>query len=263
MALAQEVFQGTILSGVAGQALSGVLTIAKDVPFMGPIVSVLNGLKGMVESYQDAEEECRRLVVWCVGSLGCIVKLYSGGGGEADPSKHSLGLLDAAVDALKDLKGRVEKRTEPSKGGWQSVAKFWKSGIFLERCERAKKCVDSALECLMIDVSVETSNGVRELLRRTDLLADMTQSMEQVCFSMAAIKQGVGRVEAGQSELKKRASMMRRSAEECNNGMMKELKEIKAGQLAVKPEVKVNPYTFNGPPWAVHLSRHKWPTLNP
>jgi hypothetical protein len=145
------------------------------------------------------------------------------------------------VDALKDLKGQVEKRTEPSKGVWQLVAKFWKSDIFLERCGRAKKCVDSALECLMIDVSIDTKNGVRELLRRTDLLADMTQSMEQVCCTMVAIEQGVGRLETGQSELKKRASMMRRSVEEGNSGIMKELEEIKAGQLAAKPEVKVNP----------------------
>ena len=66
LALGQEMFKGTILADVAGQALSGVLTIAKDFPFMGPIVSVLNELKGMVEQYQDAEEECKRLVVWCV-----------------------------------------------------------------------------------------------------------------------------------------------------------------------------------------------------
>ena len=80
MALAKDVFQGIFLSDVAGQALSSVLSIAEQVPFLRPIVAVLNEFKGMVESYQDAEEECRRLVVWCVGSLGSIVKLYSGGG---------------------------------------------------------------------------------------------------------------------------------------------------------------------------------------
>jgi hypothetical protein len=66
--LGKEMFKGTILD-VAGQALpllSGVLTIAKEFPFLGPIVNVLNEFKKMVEKYQDAEEECKRLVVWCV-----------------------------------------------------------------------------------------------------------------------------------------------------------------------------------------------------
>jgi hypothetical protein len=66
LALGQEMFQGTILADVAGQALSGVLTIAKEFPFTGPVVAVLIELKGMVEQYQNAEEECKRLVVWCV-----------------------------------------------------------------------------------------------------------------------------------------------------------------------------------------------------
>ena len=67
--LGKEMFKGTILADVAGQALpllAGVLTIAKEFPFLGPIVAVLNALKGMVEKYQAAEEECRRLVVCCV-----------------------------------------------------------------------------------------------------------------------------------------------------------------------------------------------------
>jgi len=66
LALGQEMFQGTILADVAGQALSGVLIVAKEFPFLSPLVAVLNELKGMVEQYQDAEEESRRLVVWCV-----------------------------------------------------------------------------------------------------------------------------------------------------------------------------------------------------
>ncbi|KAJ1484036.1 hypothetical protein T484DRAFT_1798189, partial [Baffinella frigidus] len=210
LALGKEVFQGTILSGVAGQVLSSVLSVGEKAPFLGPIVAVLKEFKGMVESYQDAEEECGRLVVWCVGSLGCIVKLYSEGGGDADPSEDSLGLLDAAVVAIKGLKNMVETRKEPSKGAFAKVCKFFKSGPFLEQCEKAKKHVTSAVECLMIDVSVDTKNGVRELqkgvrelLARTDLLADMTQSLEDVRSSVAAIAQGVARLETGQRKINK------------------------------------------------------------
>ena len=64
--LATEVFTGTVLSDLAGQALSGVLVVAEKVPFLAPIVAVLNAFKGMLEGYKNAEEECRRLVVWCV-----------------------------------------------------------------------------------------------------------------------------------------------------------------------------------------------------
>ena len=69
LVLGKKMFQGTILADVAGQALpllAGVLTIAKEFPFLGPIVAVLNEFKGMVGTFQDAEEECGRLVVWCV-----------------------------------------------------------------------------------------------------------------------------------------------------------------------------------------------------
>ncbi|KAJ1465267.1 hypothetical protein T484DRAFT_1922702 [Baffinella frigidus] len=103
----------------------------------------------------------------------------------------------------------VEKRKAPSKGVLAKVCTFFKSGLFLEQCEKAKKHVVSAVECLMIDVSVDTKNGVlelqkgvRELLERTDLLADMTQSLEGVRSSVAAIVQGVARLEEGQSEIK-------------------------------------------------------------
>ena len=81
LALATVMFQGTILADVAGQAISSVLNVAEQFPFLRPIVAALNEFKGMVEAYQAAKEECKRLVVWCVGRLGCIEKLYSGGGG--------------------------------------------------------------------------------------------------------------------------------------------------------------------------------------
>ena len=75
------VLEGTILSDLAGQAISGVLTIAEELPFLRPIVAVLKGFKGMLEAHKNAGEECTRLVVWCGGRLGCIEKLYSAGGG--------------------------------------------------------------------------------------------------------------------------------------------------------------------------------------
>ncbi|KAJ1472259.1 hypothetical protein T484DRAFT_1841005 [Baffinella frigidus] len=199
--LATVVFEGTILADVAGQALSGVLTIAKEFPFLGPIVAVLKEFKGMLEAYQEAGEECDRLVVFCVGSLGCIVKLYSGGGGAKDSSKHSLGLLDAAVKALEGLKKMVEERMKPSKGLVAKFVTFCTSGPFLEQCEEAKKHVNSAVDCLMLDVSVDTKNGVdelqkevRELLHRTDLLADMNTSMQDVRSTVKAIEKGLHKI---------------------------------------------------------------------
>ena len=188
---------GQALSSVAGQALSSVLSVAAEFPFLSPIVEVLNQFKVMVETYKASEEECKRLVVWCTGLLGCITKLYSGGGGEANPSVDSLGLLTVAVTALQELKDMVKERMERSddgftwKGVFQSVAKFWTAELFLRQCEDAKKKVKSALKCLMIDVSVDTKKGVDELLRRTDHLIDMKQSMEQLRGLVVHVEGGV------------------------------------------------------------------------
>ncbi|KAJ1478433.1 hypothetical protein T484DRAFT_2948811 [Baffinella frigidus] len=84
------------------------------------------------------------------------------------------------------------------------VAKFWKSGGFLVQCEDAKKCVNSALECLMHDVNVDTKKGVDKLLKRTDVLVNMDKSMQDVRLSLKAIKDEVGQVLGHVQELGKR-----------------------------------------------------------
>jgi hypothetical protein len=145
-ALGGCVLTGTFLSTMGGFALEGLLATAEAVPFVGEVCQLLLKLKQHVDDFHDAEEECRRLSVWCVAMMGSFSRLAKETPVVDDAMK---GLLQAAGTAVKELYELVMARHE-REGVAALVFAFWTTGGYLDTAKLVKERVQKALEAFML-----------------------------------------------------------------------------------------------------------------
>ena len=139
------VLTGTFLS-MGGSTLEGLLAAGEAVPFVGEVCSVLLSLKRHVDDFHDAEEECRRLSVWCLAMMGSFSKLATETTVVDDAMKE---LLQAAGVVVRELYELVMKR-HSSDGVAARVCAFWTTGEYLDQAKMVKEKVQKALEALML-----------------------------------------------------------------------------------------------------------------
>ena len=61
-----SMFDSTFLADVGDGAVSGLLAAGAAAPIIGQVFTLLADLKKHLDKYIEAEEECRRMSVWCV-----------------------------------------------------------------------------------------------------------------------------------------------------------------------------------------------------
>ena len=144
-ALGGCVLTGTFLSTMGGSTLDGLLAAGEAVPFVGEVCSVLLMLKKHVDAFHEAEEECRRLSVWCLAMMGSFSKLATETTVVDDAMKD---LLQAAGVAVLELYELVMTRHN-SNGVVARVCAFWTTAGYLDTAKLVKEKVQKALEALM------------------------------------------------------------------------------------------------------------------
>ena len=145
-ALGGCVLTGTFLATMGGSTLEALLAAGEAVPFVGQVCQLLLKLKKHVDDFHEAEEECRRLSVWCVAMMGSFSRLAKETTVDDDAMK---GHLRAAGTAVKELYELVMSRLE-SEGFAARVCAFWTTGGYLDKAMLVKERVQKALEALML-----------------------------------------------------------------------------------------------------------------
>ena len=206
-ALGGCVLAGTFLAKSAGAGLEALLAAGEAVPFVGEVCRGLFALKRHTDEYHDAEEECRRLSVWCVAMMGAFSRLAR----EAKPDSAATDLLKEAAAAIKGLYNLVVARQQSS-GTVGRVVAFWTNAGYLEEAKKAKDQIQRALDALMLTVASKTSADVKLVLSRTERLPAMDEKLDMVLQGIGVIDMKIDRVlKLAERRSKKDARLERRS----------------------------------------------------
>ena len=73
--IAENMFEGSFLADAGEPALMGLLAAGAAAPIVGQVFSLLADLKKHLDRHLEAEEECRRMSVWCVSMMAVLGKL--------------------------------------------------------------------------------------------------------------------------------------------------------------------------------------------
>ena len=139
--LQKAVLGSTFLSG-AEMTAEMLLEAGKEVPMVGPLLTLMLAFINALKRHRANKEECERLAVWVHALMGSISKAARGGTVDAD----TMPLVDAAATAMQTLMTLVNSRLN-RKGGWfRPLAEFWKSSEFKEGVELAAQCLRDALD---------------------------------------------------------------------------------------------------------------------
>ena len=187
-ALGGCVLSGTFLAKSAGAGLEALLAAGEAVPFVGEVCRGLLALKRHTDEYHDAEEECRRLSVWCVAMMGAFSRLAR----EAKPDSAATDLLKEAAAAIKGLYNLVVARQQSS-GTVGRVVAFWTNAEYLKEAKKAKDQIQRALDALMLTVASKTSADVKLVLSRTERLPAMDEKLDMVLQGIGVIDMKIER----------------------------------------------------------------------
>ena len=155
-------------------------------PCIGAIFSILKDLKENLHQHIEAEEECRRLSVWCTGMIATIGHL----GREATIDKATNDLLRAAIPPLLDLKKLVVARRDASSGYLNTMINFWTGSEYLRRSSLAQQRVKSAIEALSLRVQVNTQIDVQMMLKKCENLPAMDKKLDAMDSKLDRIQEG-------------------------------------------------------------------------
>ena len=180
------IFGDTFFDGAGHVVVDGILSVGQKVPCIGAIFSILKDLKENLHQHIEAEEECRRLSVWCTGMIATIGHL----GREATIDKATNDLLRAAIPPLLDLKKLVMARRDASSGYLNTMINFWTGSEYLRRSSLAQQRVKSAIEALSLRVQFNTQIDVQRMLKKCENLPAMDKKLDAMDSKLDRIQEG-------------------------------------------------------------------------
>jgi len=128
--------------------------------------SLLSDIKEHCQTYQQVEEESKRMLVWCVSLMAVFGWLADKTTGQ----ENSEQMLENAAGALKKVRNLIIKRTQTSKGLLGKAAAFWTSAEFRNQIQIASDWLEKAIQALALSVSVQIKADMSQVLSQVDIL---------------------------------------------------------------------------------------------
>ena len=127
---------------------------------------MLSDIKEHCQTYQQVEEESKRMLVWCVSLMAVFGWLADKTTGQ----ENSEQMLENAAGALKKVRNLIIKRTQTSKGLLGKAAAFWTSAEFRNQIQIASDWLEKAIQALALSVSVQIKADMSQVLSQVDIL---------------------------------------------------------------------------------------------
>jgi len=128
--------------------------------------SLLSDIKEHCQTYQQVEEESKRMLVWCVSLMAVFGWLADKTTGQ----ENSEQMLENAAGALKKVRNLIIKRTQTSKGLLGKAAAFWTSAEFRNQIQIASDWLEKAIQALALSVPVQIKADMSQVLSQVDIL---------------------------------------------------------------------------------------------
>jgi hypothetical protein len=173
VSLREKVFSNTFIAG-AEATFSVIMAAGEAVPAIRPIFAILNDIKKNVDLYAQSNEACSRLSVWCQAIISCLGKLAAACRMDTLTSE----LLTAVHSPIQEFSELIQTRLKLSKGPAGKLLAFGTSASFRDKSAYVQQKVQTAINALKLQLSVETQIGVNKILERTDLLLNLDVKMD-------------------------------------------------------------------------------------
>jgi len=169
-----SMFNSTFLADAGDGAVSGLLAAGAAAPIIGQVFTLLADLKKHLDKHIEAEEECRRMSVWCVSMMAVLGKLAK----ETTVDPTSKELLQSAAQSIIKMRDLVMKRIDKSAGWTGKLYAFWTSDTYLRLSRIAQNGLDKAIEALSLKVAIDTRADVEKMLKKCEMLPKMDRKLD-------------------------------------------------------------------------------------
>jgi len=236
-----NIFDSTFVADAGEGAMMGLLAAGAAAPIIGQVFTLLADLKRHLDKYVEAEEECRRMSVWCMSMMAVLGKLAK----DTTVDHTSRQLLESAAQAIIKMRKLVLKRLEASSGWTGKLYAFWTSDTYLRHSRIAQNGLDKAIEALSLKVAVDTKADVEKMLKKVNILPQMDAKLNVLNSKMDAVLNLAVKQDTKQKVQDRRDTMLEQFSIEAKDCI------LATTPFAVGGSAKIFKGTFDGHPVAV------------